>query len=103
MKKYNLIINPFAEEDIKESMEWYNLQKEKLGEEFFQEIKKTAFSIKENPFQFEEIKNEIRQAIIKRFPFLMFFYIDGSTINIFAVFHQKRNPRIWKKRIHGNK
>ena len=41
MKKYKLIINPFAEQDLYDASEWYNLQKRDLGEKIIIEIKKT--------------------------------------------------------------
>ncbi len=38
---YRLIINPFAEIDLQISKEWYDLQKEKLGDDFVYEVDKT--------------------------------------------------------------
>ena len=35
MRLYNLKIHPFAEQELKEARNWYNLQKENLGDEFF--------------------------------------------------------------------
>ncbi len=81
MKSYKLIINPFAEIEIKEAKNWYDLQKDSLGEEYFQEIKKTAIRIQENPFQFPKINKKIRKAVVSRFPFSIYFYIDELTIN----------------------
>ncbi len=98
MKTYKLIINPFAEIEIKETRNWYNLQKDNLGEEYLQEIKKTAIRIQGNPFQFPVIKKKIRKVVVSRFPFSIYFYIDELTINVFAVFHTSRNPMIWKQR-----
>ncbi len=102
MNKFKLVINPFAEVDIKDSIEWYNFQKENLGEEFTQKIKETVFRINDNPFQFPKVKKKIRKAIVNRFPYSIFFYIDDSVINVFAVFHISRNPIIWQKRFDKN-
>lgn len=98
MKTYKLIINPFAEIEIKETRNWYNLQKDNLGEEYLQEIKKTAIRIPENPFQFPKIKKKRRKVVVNKFPFSIYFYINELTINVFAVFHTSRNPMIWKQR-----
>lgn len=96
MNSYSVIINPFAEKDIVDAKNWYNKQKEKLGNELLQEIKQTIQSIEENPLQFPEIKSEIRRAIVNRFPYLIFFTVDAPIINVFALFHTSRNPKIWK-------
>lgn len=98
MMKYQLIINPFAEQELEETKGWYNLQKENLGREFVLEIDKTIIRITENPFQFPKEKKLIRKAVVDIFPYSLFFYVDNLTINLFAVFHSNRNPLIWKNR-----
>lgn len=56
MMEHSLIINPFAEVEIKNARNWYDLQKDNLGEEFLLEIKEIIFRLKENPLQFPIIK-----------------------------------------------
>lgn len=98
MKEYQIIISPIAEQELEEAKEWYDSQKQNLGNEFVLEIDKAITRISENPFQFLEIKKYVRRAIVSRFPYSLFFYINDMNINIFAVFHLSRNPTIWKKR-----
>jgi len=98
MNSYRLIINPFAELDLQMAFEWYNLQKEGLGEEFISEVDKTINRIIQNPNQFSKVKKSIRMAIVKRFPFGIFYVIKSDIINVFAIFHFSRNPALWKKR-----
>lgn len=38
MKTYNLLINPFAELELEEAKDWYNLQQNNLGDKFINEI-----------------------------------------------------------------
>lgn len=100
MKDYKLLINPFAELELNEAKEWYNLQKDKLGDKFINEVDKTVMQINENPYQFPKEKKQIRKAVVKTFPYSIFFYVADNLINIFAVFHSSRNPMIWKKRFN---
>jgi plasmid stabilization system protein ParE len=72
MSEYRLIINRFAEQDILEARDWYNEQKENLGNELIQEIKQTVISIEDNPLQFPEVRKSIRKAIVNRFPYSIF-------------------------------
>jgi len=95
---YTLLIGPFAEIDLKEAKDWYDLQRDDLGAEFIGEIKNTIYRIQENPEQFPFIKSGIRKAIVKRFPFVIFFSVNDELINVFAVFHVSRNPMIWNNR-----
>lgn len=99
MKRYSLIINPFAESDLKISADWYSLQKERLDGEFIEEIEKTILRILENPLQFPIVRKHIRMAILKRFPYGLYFYVADNVINVFAVFHFSRNPKVLRKRL----
>lgn len=85
--------------DLQVAHEWYNLQKDNLGNEFIFEVDNIIKIIIENPQQFPKIKKEIRRANVNRFPFSIFYVAKANVINVFAVFHQIRNPVIWKKRI----
>ena len=97
MTKYSLIINPFAEKDIKDSKSWYNLQKDSLGKELQREIKETVFRVKENPLQFPKVKAQIRKAYVNKFPYIILYTINNQKINVFAVFHTSRDPNVWEK------
>lgn len=99
MKRYSLIINSFAQYDLKIAADWYAERKEGLDREFIEEIEKTIQKIIENPKQFAFIRNEIRMAIVKRFPFGIYYYVGEDIITVFAVFHFSRNPKVMKNRI----
>ncbi len=98
MSNYKIIINPFAELDILDARDWYNDQKENLGSEFILEIKHTIEKIEINPLQFPEVKKDIRRALVNRFPYIIFFTVYEPVVNIFALFHTSRNPKVWKSR-----
>ena len=99
MSSLKLIINPFAELDLQVAYEWYDLKKEGLGKEFLSEVEITLDRIHQNPQQFKKIKKQIRMAVVKRFPFGVFYFVKNDVINVFAIFHFSRNPQILKKRI----
>lgn len=99
MIDYNLIINSVAEKELEEATNWYNIQKENLGKSFVLEVDNTIMRILENPFQFPKVKKQIRRAVVRRFPYSIFFYVDDFTVNIFAIFHTSRNPKLWNNRL----
>jgi len=99
LKKYSLIINAFAEADLEVASNWYSSRKEGLDHEFIDEIDKAIQRIQDNPRQFAVVKKQIRMSIVKRFPYGIYFYITANIINIFAVFHFSRNPKVLQKRL----
>jgi toxin ParE1/3/4 len=54
--------------------------------------------IAQNPLQFPEIGSGVRRALLRRFPYAIYFVATGSPI-IIAVLHQRRYPAEWKQRL----
>ena len=99
MNSYQLRIHPFAEFDMRHAKDWYNTKSENLGNDFMIEVEKTISQILNNPNQFPEITRNTRKAVINRFPYTIFYKIEFNTVDLYAVFHNSRNPIIWRKRI----
>ena len=99
MKEYKIVITEIAEIDILIGKDWYNSQKNTLGDEFISEMESKIKVIQSNPYLFSFIKKDIRKALLKRFPFGIYYFVEGDVINIFAVIHFSRNPKIWKHRL----
>ncbi|MFV0591501.1 MAG: type II toxin-antitoxin system RelE/ParE family toxin [Draconibacterium sp.] len=96
---YRLKIHPFAEVELRDAQRWYNLQKEKLGDEFISEIEEKLKQISITPKRFRRLRKDVRIAVLKRFPYSIVFSIEGDCIEVYAFFHQSRNPKVWDRRI----
>jgi toxin ParE1/3/4 len=95
-----IIIRPAAETDIREASEWYEERELGLGGRFLDELRGTFTRIARMPLQFPSIGKGLRRALLKRFPYAIYFVPrDDSTCAVLAVLHQRRNPNIWKKRL----
>lgn len=95
------IVKPFAEADLKGLIQWYDDQIQGLGLRFIQSVQLTFESIQSNPKKFQvRHRKIIRAAPIKSFPFLIYCTIEENRIVVLAVFHMKRNPSVWKSRLH---
>jgi plasmid stabilization system protein ParE len=94
-----IIIRPEAESDISEAYSWYNDRLLGLGAEFIICIDDIINSIMINPESYPTVYKNIRRALIRRFPFAVYFIYEETNIIVLAVFHFKRNPESWQKRI----
>jgi len=98
-------IKPFAELDLAESMDWYNLQQPGLELTFLDEVEKTIKHISQNPYgyavRYKRKGIAIRFALVDRFPFVIVFFWDEmlQLIVIEAIWHTSRNPKHWKNRV----
>lgn len=93
-----IIVLPFAEQDLKDSIEFYKQISDELKSRFISVIDSSFLDIRKNPLAFRKIKHKIRKYVVTEFPFCIFYVDESEAIYVLAVFHTKRNPGIWKKR-----
>ncbi|MCI0693659.1 type II toxin-antitoxin system RelE/ParE family toxin [candidate division KSB1 bacterium] len=97
---YKIFIRPEAEIDLNEAYFWYESQKAGLGKELVFQIDTCIASIQRNPFSYPfKYKKVVRGALVHRFPYSVFYVVEQQTIVVIAVFHAKRDPRVWQDRI----
>jgi len=96
---YKILVQPEAENDLISAARWYEKKLKGLGESYLLSVDSTIQAIMQNPELFPIIINGIRRALIRKFPFSVFYLIDKERINIIAVFHTSRDPNNWEKRI----
>lgn len=93
-----LVIRPAAEADVAEAYEWYEARRKGLGDDLLLSIEATLAAICERPGSFPIVHRNIRRALIRRFPFGVFYLLDESKITVLAVFHARRDPKQWQSR-----
>jgi plasmid stabilization system protein ParE len=101
MKNYLIQINQDALQDIRDAADWYNFKTKSLGDEFKMQAISQINTLKKNPSIYAIRYADVRCLLIKNFPFLVHFTIDetNSLVNVFAIFHTSRNPRVWQERL----
>lgn len=94
---FSLVIRKRAENHITEAFDWYEQQRTGLGNEFMLSVEATIHLIENSPLIFQTRHKNIRIALVPRFPYGIFYFVDGNKIIVVAVLHLSRNPRLWKK------
>lgn len=90
---YTLIIKPRAILMTKDAYDWYEFQRPGLGEDFLDELDSMYRNIETHPEYYRKIKKNFRQAVLKRFPFVIVYEVIKTDVVVFAVFHTSRNPK----------
>ena len=44
------------------------------------------------------VHRHVRRALIRRFPYGIYYAVDEELIEVIAVFHAKRDPKRWQDR-----
>ncbi|MFA7382762.1 MAG: type II toxin-antitoxin system RelE/ParE family toxin [Desulfurivibrionaceae bacterium] len=95
----DLILVAEAHQDISEAYSWYDDQRLGLGEEFLSCVDACLQAICRMPEQCPVVHEEYRRALVRRFPYVVFYEYDGARVTVFAIFHTARNPNKWRKRL----
>ena len=98
MTEYRLISDPRADLDVEGAFEWYENEQPRLGFEFLNELRAAYNSIANGPLKYQHLRSGIRRALLKRFPFAVYFAIEGADILVLAVLHASRVPAEWQRR-----
>ena len=91
----NLLVLHLAEDDLWNSVTYYEEQQSGLVLEFETEIRSAFTAILKNPNLWPLKYGNYRKYILPRFPFNVWYEVLPNTIRIIAVAHQKRKPNYW--------
>jgi len=89
---------PDAETELREAQSWYDGRAFGLGDRFFSAIDGTVARISVNPLQFPLVHAEIRRALVRRFPYALYFRIEPEGAFVIACAHTSRKPSRWQRR-----
>jgi hypothetical protein len=93
-----LTVRPEAELDALDAGTWYERERAGLGTNFLAELRATFSRIEAGPQRFPVVFREVRRAILRRFPFGVFFIIESDSAIILAITHLRRHPSVWQGR-----
>ena len=98
-KPFSIELSDEAEVDFDKSYEFYNEDSSKVADTFFKRIDSELENIKQNPDSFPIAYKDVKKYVVKKFPFVIYYRIVETVIQVIAIFHTSRNPEIWNERI----
>ncbi|HEX3130652.1 MAG TPA: type II toxin-antitoxin system RelE/ParE family toxin [Thermoanaerobaculia bacterium] len=87
-----------AKLDLLEARRWYEEREPGLGFALRTEVEARLNDVQEYPEIHPRVDERIRRAALGRFPYGIFYVVDGETIRVIAILHRARSPEIWKRR-----
>jgi toxin ParE1/3/4 len=98
MTSARLTADPRAELDVVAAFEWYDRQRTGLGAQFLRDLRATYRRIAESPLRYHDLQSGIRRALLQRFPYAVYFFVDDGRVVVLAVLHASRDPAEWQRR-----
>jgi len=88
-----------ADAELAEARQWYAHQREDLDIEFMERIDDALSRIVPNPHLYPIVYRTLRRAVVRRFPFAVFYEVTEDEIQVIVVFHSRRDPEVWNSRL----
>jgi plasmid stabilization system protein ParE len=94
-----LIIAADAEQDIVHAYGWYEDRRPGLGEDFLGCVDACIQTAARTPEIYAPFYGSYRRALVRRFPYAVFYESVGETVTVYAVLHTSRDPEKWRQRL----
>jgi plasmid stabilization system protein ParE len=97
---YTIQFSPQASDDLTDILGFYKEQSSPdLQKRFIQALSTTLKTLQNSPKSYSIRFKNARCGVVKTFPYNIYYWVDDpqQTINLFAILHQSRQPKIWKR------
>lgn len=88
--------------DHKAIRNWYEEQREGLGDEFELSVEQALDRVCRMPLGAPEVYPKTRIVTLSRFPYNFFYRVEGHYVVAIGIFHKRRDPKAWQKRFGAN-
>ena len=94
-----LIVAPEAQQDIAEAYGWYEDRRAGLGEELLGCVDACIQAICRMPELHAKVHDDYRRALVRRFPYAVFYEYTDRKVIVYSIFHASQNPQKWRNRL----
>jgi plasmid stabilization system protein ParE len=89
-----LLIRPEARDDVRAAMEWHESREPGLGAAFLAEADAVFQQAAAHPGRFPKVHGPLCRALMRRFPYAVYFAAEDHDVIVFAVLHQRRDRNV---------
>jgi toxin ParE1/3/4 len=94
-----LVLRPEAQTDLLAARDWYEQQRSGLGVAFTEAVEQMFDRIHVMPELYGLALANVRRGKLRRFPFVVFYQVLTDRMEVIAVLHGSRDPKVWQERI----
>ena len=75
---------------MQEAQAWYESRRTGLGDELLDEIRRAVRLLESNPERRPFYYRDFRRLLTRRFPYKLFYRVEGDRVIVFRILHAKR-------------
>ncbi|MEI8140761.1 MAG: type II toxin-antitoxin system RelE/ParE family toxin [bacterium] len=81
-------------DDLAGARTWYESRAPGLGEDFLRMAYATISELGEFPYSNGTVYNSFRRALLRRFPYSVYYFVSHDVITVYGVFHSSKDPQV---------
>jgi plasmid stabilization system protein ParE len=93
-----VVLRDEAQAEFDEAFDFYEGRRPGLGCDFAERVQEVFDNIGANPNVHAVVLADVRKAVVRRFPYCVYYRAESARVEVIAVFHTSRNPSIWQDR-----
>ena len=75
---------------MQEAQAWYESRRTGLGDELLDEIRRAVRLLESDPERRPLYYRDFRRLLTRRFPYKLFYRVEGDRVIVFRILHAKR-------------
>ncbi len=100
-RRRNVIVRSIAEREIEEAHDYFEEQRQGLGEDFSNRLRVLFDLLRVTPLAFAEVCRGVRRANVRRFHYSVYYAVRSDEVVVLGVIQQRRHPGVWQARVRG--
>lgn len=89
-----IVVEPGARADVREAVRFYNSRAAGLGKRFRQRFQEVLEIVQRHPGAFAERELGLRWALLRQFPYKVYYLFAGDCCQVVAVIHAHARPAL---------
>ena len=98
---YSVRYKQAASAEVEAAISWYARPEIDQASSFIKDLERTETHLRAQPALYRQIDGEIRRAVLRRFPYSLFYVIEQDEVIVLACMHQHQKPRTREELINS--
>jgi len=91
--RYSVRYKRAAAAEVESALSWYGQPEINRTSTFLKDLERTESHLRTHPELYQGVEGEIRRAVLRRFPYSLFYVIEQDQVIVLAFLHQHQKPR----------
>jgi plasmid stabilization system protein ParE len=93
-----VILRRIAQAEFDDAADWYEGQRAGQGAAFTAAVRRVLVDLGSRPEAHPEVYSDVREALVARYPYAVYYRPGPGQVTVLAVFHTSRDPAEWQGR-----